>query len=171
MRVALGAVISASLLGCLQLTSSTDGGAVPSGSVSGETEDAAASAAGGTNCTDQAGGVVLCEQIAACPGVQVDPGALPNCGFRLGSATPIDLECECSGVLCPIGAPQSCENAAELLQGQSSLVVCEQASENLCLGIGESESEGGNVGAAPGCNTVCETECAGAPACIQLCGC
>jgi hypothetical protein len=156
--------------GCLQLTSSDDGGAGVIGSTSSPAADAAGVDAG-LNCITPSGGTELCEQIPACPGVDVDQGALPNCGFRLGGVSPIDLECDCSGLLCPIGVPETCANAAALLQGQSSFTVCEQASEGLCLSTTASVSDGGNAGAAPGCNTVCESECAGAPGCIQLCGC
>ncbi|HXX66901.1 MAG TPA: hypothetical protein VEK07_06955 [Polyangiaceae bacterium] len=169
MRAVLGTLGCLLLSGCLQGTSSTDGGAVAAASGSSATGEAAAGTAAGSDCTEQPGGIILCEQIDVCPGVDVDPGALPNCGFRLGGAASVDLECECSGLLCPIGVPESCENAAQLLQGQSSLVVCEQTSQGLCLGTGA--SDGGNAGAASGCDTVCESECAGAPGCIQACGC
>jgi len=169
MRAVVGALGCLSLSGCLQATSSSDGGAVAAASGPSETAEAADGTVAGSNCTEQPGGIILCEQIAACPGVDVDPGALPDCGFRLEGAASIDLECECSGLLCPIGVPESCENAAQLLQGQSSLVVCEQASVGLCLGTGA--SDGGNAGAASGCDTECESECAGAPGCILACGC
>jgi hypothetical protein len=171
MRRWLGALICLPAAACLKLTSGSDGGVVTVAPASSATTGDAASAPPGSDCTQQSAGVTLCGQIAACPGVTVDPGALPGCGFRVGSDAPIDLECVCGGTLCPIGVPESCVDAEELLQGQDSLQVCEQASEGLCLQITESVSDGGNVGAAPGCNTVCESQCAGSPGCIQLCGC
>lgn len=172
MRWAIGAFVGLSLVGCLQLTSGSDGGSAAAAAASGATTaDGAPSSVSGTNCTEPAGGILLCEQITACPGVDVDPGVLPGCGFRLGAAAPIDLECVCSGVLCPIGVPESCPNAAALLQNQNVLQVCEQASEGLCLPTAAFVADGGNTGAASECNTVCESQCAGSPGCIQLCGC
>jgi hypothetical protein len=171
MRGLLTALLALPAVACLQLTSSDDGGAGVIGSNPGPATGGGPAVEAGTNCTEPSGGVELCEQIAACPGVDVDPGALPNCGFRLGSAASIDLECDCSGLLCPIGVPETCANAAALLQGQSSFTICEQASLGLCLSTGGSTSDGGNSGAASGCDPVCESECAGSPGCIQLCGC
>jgi hypothetical protein len=120
----------------------------------------------GANCgTDPTGAVVLCEQISLCPGVAVDPGAFPNCGFRLGAAASLDIECVCGSALCPIGVPQTCGQAAQLLAAQSSLVVCQQASLGSCIALGADAS------GSSSCDRACANSCAGAPDCLVFCGC
>jgi hypothetical protein len=99
----------------------------------------------------------------------VDQSAFVGCGFRLNAASPYDLECACGDFLCPIGAPASCTDAANLLdQAQSSLLVCQEAGEGTCLPL-----SGAATGTGPQstCDKACASECAGAPDCIQLCGC
>ena len=168
------------LTGCLQLMTGdgTDGGTA-SGSSSGSSSGSASSGSGsgsggatsGTNCvTDPQSGITLCEQIANCPGVDVDQGAFPGCGFRLHAPSIYDLECGCSDELCPIGNPTSCTAALQLLdQAGSSIVVCEQVDNGTCVSLlgdgGASSSSSSN------CDKACESECAGDPNCIQLCGC
>jgi hypothetical protein len=171
MRPRIAALFCLPAAGCLQLTSSDDGGAGVIGSTSSDVIDAAPPVDAGFNCITPLSGVELCEQITGCPGVDVNQGALPNCGFRVGGLATLDLECDCGGALCPIGVPETCANAATLLTGQTTFDVCEQASLGLCANTGGVVSDGGNAGGAAGCNSVCESECAGAPACIQLCGC
>jgi hypothetical protein len=163
------------LTSCIQLSTGTDAG-VTYGSTSGATSGAAASGAGagattGVGCTtDPQSGITLCEQISNCPGVDVDPGAFPGCGFRLRGGSLYDLECGCGDSLCPIGVPSSCTTALELLdQQQSSIVVCEQVSQGTCLPLA---GDGGAAGTGTGsCDRQCESECGEDPNCIQLCGC
>jgi hypothetical protein len=171
--------IGVCLTGCLQLDTGADGGTgTGSGSSgssgAGSSSGSAATASGGkgatsgTNCTtDPVSQITLCEQIANCPGVVVDPGAFPGCGFRLNAASLFDLECGCGDSLCPIGVPTSCADAQQLLdQEQSSVLVCQQVSEGTCLPLSS------DAGAASStCDKDCESQCAGDPNCIQMCGC
>jgi hypothetical protein len=168
------------LPGCLSLstTEATDGGAASSsssGSSSGGASSGSSSggsgATMGTNCTtDPQSGISLCEQIANCPGVDVDPGAFPGCGFRMNASSVYDLECGCGDSLCPIGTPVSCATALQLLdQEGSSIIVCQQLDNGTCLSlIGDG---GASSSSSSSCDKACESQCAGDPNCIQLCGC
>jgi hypothetical protein len=170
--LALAVAAAPALAGCMQVTSGTIGMGASSGGQ--PLPDGGAPEGGtGTRCfTDPATAVVLCEQVAACPRVKIDPGVFPNCGFRLHAPSPVDLECLCNDaraaleVLCPIGVATNCDQAAQILAGQSALVVCLQQDEGRCVSL--AASSGSAVGT---CDKVCESACAGAPACIQLCGC
>ncbi|HEY1691337.1 MAG TPA: hypothetical protein VGG39_04205 [Polyangiaceae bacterium] len=168
---------------CLELsTGGTDAGTSGTSSSSGATTATCSSAdcsgssgssggaTSGTGCTtDPQSGVTLCEEITACPGVDVDQGAFPGCGFRMNASSTFDLECGCGDSLCPIGTPTSCASAQQLLdQGQSSIVVCEELDQGTCLPLSGSTS---SSGASSTCDKTCESECAGEPSCIQLCGC
>jgi hypothetical protein len=120
----------------------------------------------GTNCVqDPTTQATLCEQISTCPGVDVEPGAFPNCGFRLDLGASLDLECLCDTSLCPVGVPTTCAQAQTLLEGQTALIVCQQQAEGRCIDLAVQDS------GASTCDTVCRDECVGAPTCIQLCGC
>ena len=85
----------------------------------------------------------------------------------------IDLECLCNGeMLCPIGVPDTCNQATQLLSSQTALVVCEEASDGRCVQVGPSDAGAAGDAATPSpCDKQCESECAGEPDCIQLCGC
>jgi hypothetical protein len=168
--------IALPLPGCLALStgSGTDTGSSSSsggGSITNSSSSGGGGATKGTNCTtDPQSGITLCEQIANCPGVDVDPGAFPSCGFRLKGSSIYDLECGCGDSLCPIGAPTSCATAQQLLdQNASSLNVCEQVSGGTCVPIDGDGGAGSTSNSS--CNTSCESQCAGDPNCIQLCGC
>lgn len=160
---------------CLQLstgdgTGSGGGGGTTSGSSSGGTTGGKGGATSGSNCTtDSQSGVTLCESIANCPGVDVDQGAFPSCGFRLHGSSTYDLECDCSGSLCPIGSPTSCTDAQQLLSQTSSLTVCEQLDNGTCLPLGG--DGGASSSTTSSCDKTCESQCAGDPTCIQMCGC
>jgi hypothetical protein len=168
---------------CLELsTGGTDAGTAGTSSSSGSStancgsadcsgsSGSSGGATSGTGCTtDPQSGVTLCEQITACPGVDVDQGAFPGCGFRMSASSMFDLECGCGDSLCPIGTPTSCTTAQQLLdQGQSSIVVCEQLDQGTCLPLGGPDA---GTGTSNGCDKQCESECAGEPSCIQMCGC
>jgi hypothetical protein len=161
---------------CIQLsTGATDGG-VTYASSGGATASAASSGAGGgatsgTGCvTDPQSGITLCEQISNCPGVDVDPGAFPGCGFRMNAASLYDLECGCGDSLCPIGVPSSCATALQLLdQQESSLVVCQEVDQGTCLPL--AVDAGTAATGSSSCDKQCASECAGEPSCLQLCGC
>jgi len=169
-------VLGLPLTACLQLSTGDGTGTTGSGSSGGATGSTTSGSSGGgattgTGCaTDPQSGVTLCEQIANCPGVDVDPGAFPSCGFRLHASSIYDLECACGDQLCPIGTPTSCATALQLLnQNQSSLEVCQQAGSGTCLPL---DGDGGATStSSSSCDKACEAQCGGDPNCIQLCGC
>jgi hypothetical protein len=136
-------------------------------------DDASTGAASGTGCgTDGVTGVTLCTGISECSSITVDQSALGGCGFRIHSGSGvIDLECLCGTQLCPIGVPDTCAEAATLLGGQTSLVVCEEASEGKCVQEGEEAGTTSTTGTTGTCNQQCLVSCGAEPDCQQLCGC
>lgn len=118
----------------------------------------------GAGCgTDAVTGVTLCAAISTCPGLTVDQGAFPGCGFRvLGTA--LDLECLCGDALCPIGVPTTCAQAKTLLQNQTQPLVCMQVNEGRCTTPAVKPPAGS-------CDKTCASECGGDPTCIKACGC
>jgi hypothetical protein len=121
----------------------------------------------GTSCSeDPVTKAILCEKIDACPGVDVDPGAFPDCGYAMRAGAQIDLECLCGTALCPIGVPVSCQQAKALLDAQNAFIVCAQQADGRCVELAPRDA----ATASP-CDPSCRDECAGAPSCIQLCGC
>jgi len=164
------------LVACLQQVSTGPGTTDPttSGATTTSSSTDTATPAGGECGTDSQTQITLCEQTSLCPGVTVDLGALPSCGFRIHPGSVIDLECLCNGdQLCPIGIPDTCDQATQLLSSQTALVVCEQVSDGRCVQVGASDagSTPNPSAAASNCDKQCESECAGEPDCIQLCGC
>jgi hypothetical protein len=136
-------------------------------------DDASTGAASGTGCgTDPTTGVTLCTGITECSSITVDQSALGGCGFRIHSGSGvIDLECLCGTQLCPIGVPDTCAEASSLLGGQTSLVVCEEASEGKCVQEGEEAGTTSTTGTPSTCNQQCVVSCGAEPDCQQLCGC
>jgi hypothetical protein len=165
-------VLAASLAACMDITTGTGtgpgSGAGSSGSSSGGTPSAATGPSGAGCFTDGPSKVTLCEQSSACPTVDVNQGVYPNCGFRMNSSSPFDVECICGDSLCPIGAPTSCSSVVDLLSQQSALTVCGQAGEGRCVLLSGADA---GSGAGSSCDKSCESECAGDPSCIKLCGC
>jgi len=164
---ALSALALLPLAACLQVT--TDTGSGTSGSPgAGGPSGGDDGGSGGTGCaTDPETQVVLCAQSNACPGVTVDPGAFPGCGFRVNGGEPLDLECLCSESLCPIGVPTTCAQAMTMLQAQSAIVVCQQVSEGRCVQLVTPDA-----GAVPAsCDRGCQAACGAAADCVQICGC
>ena len=158
-----------SLAGCLQVSTGTGTGPGAGTNGTAATSGGGDAATGGVNCQqDPQSGVILCEGIDACPGLSVDPGVFPGCGFELHAGGVIDLECSCAGALCPIGVPQTCAQAAQLLGSQTVLLVCQQASEGRCLELGAPDA---GATTASDCLRQCRSDCAGVPSCMQLCGC
>ncbi len=172
MRLVVFALAALSTLGCLQQVSTGSGTGTDPTTATGSTPSATGTGGTvptGSQCVDDPQTqTTLCAQTSACPGVAVDPGAFPNCGFQIHAGSVLDLECLCGDALCPIGVPQTCAEASQLLASQSSLVVCQQASEGHCI---ELAGPSPDAGASSPCDKQCETECAGEPNCIQLCGC
>ena len=154
------------LAGCLQIGTGSGSGA-GRGADGGPTGGGSVADAGptGSGCVeDPQTHVVLCAQIDLCPGVTVDTGAYADCGFRLYAASPVDLECLCGDALCPIGVPQSCDDAQRLLDARSELQVCLQRSEGSCVTLVTPDA-----GVSP-C-AACAAQCGGSPACFSACGC
>ena len=169
-------LLATSLAACLQVSTGTDTGPGSTSSGSGSTTASAASpsdpSAGGTGCsTDPQTGVTLCTGINACPGVTVDSDAFPGCGFVLHGAGTLDLECICSDSLCPIGVPQSCAQATQLLSTQTLLLVCQQAPDGRCVQLTAQDAGSGAASGSSTCLQQCRSDCAGVPDCMQLCGC
>jgi hypothetical protein len=171
------------LVACLQQLGTGDGTTDPTTSGGSTTSSSAGTTTPtGAGCsTDPQTEITLCQQTSLCPGVSVDQGMLSGCGFRIHPGSVIDLECLCNGEdLCPIGVPDTCAEATQLLSSQTSFVVCEEASEGRCVQVG-SEAGTSSASASPStsaasaspstCDKQCETQCAGEPDCIQLCGC
>jgi hypothetical protein len=167
-----------SLLACSGISVGTDVGGGSGGTAgssatsttSSSTSSSGSASSGGVSCsTDPQTGVTLCEQVNACPGLVVDQGAFPGCGFRLGGASKLDLECLCNGdTLCPIGVPTTCTQASQLLnQGQTELLVCQAVDTGGCIQL-----VGADAGSSSnGCDRACESQCQSDPGCVSLCGC
>ena len=156
------------LAACLQVSTGTGVGP-GSGGGAAATPGGGDAGTGGKNCQqDPQAGVILCEQIDLCPDVSVDPAAFPNCGFELHAGAILDLECLCGDALCPIGVPPTCDQAKRLLGAQTEPLVCQQVSEGRCVQL-----VGGDAGqnTASDCLRKCQSDCAGVPSCVQLCGC
>jgi hypothetical protein len=172
-------------LACLQVsTTGSDAGSASSATASDAgTTSASDGASGwtGTSCgPDPSTGVVLCLGTSECPNATIDTSAFPSCGFHQGASSAFDLECICDGYeLCPVGAPNSCDDVAQLLtQYMTSLQVCEQVSTGGCLtldagagsGSGSSSGGSGTTGLSAACQA-CISSCGTTPACYQSCGC
>jgi hypothetical protein len=171
MRWHLAALAAASLplvSGCLQIGTGTGSQSGDAGSRSGSTTSAEAGPMGAGCVEDPEAQVTLCAAIDTCPNVVVDPDVYPDCGFRLHDGTTLDLECLCSGALCPIGIPTTCDDAARLLDAQSSLLVCQQVAEGRCVAIA---GAGADAGSSNSPCSACAAQCGGSPSCFQACGC
>ena len=173
-------VAVACLAGCpVQTSSGGDAGASSTGEADGASgtqgtqgTPGSTPAATGADCTIvTSSGAMLCQAISLCPSLFVDQSVLAGCGFRIrGDA--IDLECECQGFLCSIGAAASCSDGASLLQQQNSGEVCGHAAEGGCLDEHAMGSDAGGATVTNGsCDTSCELGCVNDPNCIQACGC
>jgi hypothetical protein len=179
----LGVVVLASLFGfsvatplggCIQQPGSGDAGsgAGGDGGSSGLVDGGAAGpTAQGADCiVEPTTGLHICTAISICPKVVIDHEIFPNCGFRIHGQA-LDMECACSGMICPLGAPTTCDQAVTLLRNQTELQVCQQVNEGRCT-PGASAGGSSSSGAAPnGCDKTCASECAGDPNCVRLCGC
>ena len=167
--LAFAAVIATlpAVAGCLTdilHTGSADAGAAASDAGATPSQPDAAVGAGCTG--DLGGGLKLCTYVSICPTLGVDHDVYQNCGFRLRGDL-LDLECVCSGVLCPIGVPATCEQAKQLLASQTEYAVCAQVNEGRCTALGT----GGGTTTPPSCDHNCAAQCHGDTSCIASCGC
>jgi hypothetical protein len=168
-RMAL-AIAAMGALACAMPKASSGGDAGASGG--GDSSADAGPPATGTDCiADSLTGVTLCATSSACPGFAVDRAVYPDCGFRIESKT-IDLECVCSGALCPMGAASTCAQAKEILDNQREATVCDQFPAGACT-IMPGGVTSSSTGSAPStsCDQQCAMQCNGDPDCIVLCGC
>ncbi len=168
------------LAACLQIGTGPDsglgGGGGSGGTASGSSSGSATASGAGrdaglgvSSCGhDPQTGVVLCSAIDACPGLALDPAVFPGCGFQPHAGSVIDIECLCVDALCPVGVPTTCAQARTLIEGQSALLVCQQASEGRCVGVSTRDAGSPSTGT---CDRACESTCGGEPSCMQLCGC
>jgi len=166
------ALLPLALCSCIGL-SLGQGGSSDAGSSSSSTtgtSDASAEGGGATgiNCgQDTTTGVTLCLGISTCPGLTIDPDAMPGCGFRVsGGGATLDLECVCNDYVCPVGVATSCAQAKTLLSSQTEPQVCTQVNDGRCV-------QGTPTTPPPSssCDKTCESECGGDPSCIKACGC
>ena len=121
------------LAGCLFADVGAGGGGPGGGSAAkGSSDGGLADGATGTECTvtTSTSGLKLCEGISACPQVMVNQGIWMGCGFVLAKGT-FNLECECTGYLCGVGASATCAEATALLQQKSASEVCAQLNNGI----------------------------------------
>ena len=179
---ALLGLVPLPMVACLQQVSTGTGTTDPAATATATAAATGTATPTGAECgTNPATGVTLCEQIDLCPSITVDQGAFAQCGFRIHPGAVIHLECLCGDSLCPIGVPDTCDEATQLLSSaQSALVVCEEASSGRCVAVsaGASTTPTSTATAAPTstavpstCDKDCQSQCAGNPDCYQLCGC
>ncbi len=177
--LSLGGVLASgtsSLSGCVLPSPSSDAG-TPTIPLTGDGGAALTGSATGTGCgTDPTTGVTLCISTSECPSVTVDQSVFPQCGFYITGGS-VFLACLCSNYLCPIGLPATCDQAELLLQASNEGMVCGEASNNGCTVITSpatstsAATSDSDAGSGSGCDPSCESDCAGEPDCIQLCGC
>jgi uncharacterized membrane protein YgcG len=124
----------------------------------------------GVNCArDTSLGITLCQTTTQCPNVIIDQSVYPGCGWRIvGNIA--DLQCDCNGLLCPIGTPTTCGQAVDLISNQSQGTVCQGVSEGRCTQPG-SAGGGSSGGGSSTCDKTCAADCGGNASCLQLCGC
>jgi hypothetical protein len=175
--ITVALVAIAPLGGCIQqnagdagTAASAEGGVSATGLVDG---GAAGPTALGADCiTEPSTGVQICSAISVCPNVVVDHDIYPDCGWRIRGQA-LDLECACSGMVCPLGAPATCDQAAKLMADQTEQIVCQQVNDGRCTpgtATGSSGSSGAS-GSTSTCDTTCAGECHNDPSCLLLCGC
>jgi hypothetical protein len=163
----VAALLTLALSGCA-LLQQLDGGGTGGTATTPPAASGSSAGAQGTNCgTDPDTSAVLCLGSTVCPGLTMDTSVFPGCGFRVNGAA-VDIECSCSGWLCPLGAT-SCSDAQSKMMAENYSVVCSQLGTAACVQgkpVASSSSSSGGT-----CDTTCRDECAGEPNCIQLCGC
>lgn len=122
---------------------------------------------GGGCAVDANTGVTLCTTLSACAGFAIDHEVFPDCGFRV-NGTAIDVECSCSGQLCPLGTTTTCADAQSLLGQVTEQVVCSQISDGRCV---DHTTKTTVPPSNSTCDTACRTDCGGDPTCLVACGC
>ncbi len=180
------AVLAAALLGlsaaapclvaCMDISTgaSKDAGAASDAAAAATvTEGGVVSAPGvtGVNCAmDTSLGISLCQSTTQCPAVIIDQSVYPGCGWRIvGNIA--DLQCDCNGLLCPIGTPTTCGQATDLIAAQSQGTVCQGIAEGRCTNPASTGGGSGGGGTPSSCDKNCAADCAGNASCLMLCGC
>ncbi len=125
----------------------------------------------GVDCgTDPNTSAILCLQNTLCAGITVDSSAYPGCGFRV-NGTVVDIECSCSGYLCPLGAT-TCAEATTMLAASNYSQVCAPAATGNCAQGTPVASSGATTTSGGGsCDAQCRADCGADLNCIQGCGC
>jgi hypothetical protein len=174
------AVLLASFVACVDVSTGTGagkGGTADSGTAPNPASNPDGGPAGvqGTGCTTNPDlGIPLCTSTTSCPSIVIDERTFPNCGWRIlnGNA---DLQCDCNGLMCPIGTPTTCAQAATILQGQTEQTICAQLSDGRCIQPTAATSTGTGTGSGGGtpssCDQNCAADCSGNPTCLTMCGC
>ena len=161
--------LAASVSACLQFSTGPGSGkeGAPAGSSAVSVEGGAPAQPTGAGCgVETSTNTTMCTAISLCPQIVVDHDLYPTCGFRLhGNA--LDVECACSGSLCPLGSPATCAQVAQLLANQNQVSVCAQINEGRCT----RGASGFDAGRTNPCDKICASECGGNPQCLSDCGC
>jgi hypothetical protein len=162
---------------CADISTSTgsgsgaDGGAAPTATSTVTEGPDATPGVQGTGCAvNQDLGIQLCASTTACPSVVVDDSAFPNCGWRIVNGV-ADLQCDCNGLMCPIGTPVTCAQAAMILQGQTAVTVCQQLGDGRCVQSTPPPAATQSSGSGGSCDQNCAADCSGNPTCLSMCGC
>ncbi len=167
--IAFTSAFALALSGCalLQALEGGSGGSTTTAAAAGGSTPVAGSDCG----QDPDTSAVLCLGNNVCPSVTIDTNAYPGCGFRVSGYT-VDIECSCSGWLCPLGAT-TCTDAQTKLSAENLGTVCGQMGTGVCVqGTPVTSSSSSSSTSAGGtCDQSCLAGCDGEPICIQTCGC
>jgi hypothetical protein len=169
------AVLSVALVGCIFVDPPPPGegagnpGSGKGSSVGGDGGKGDGGAVKGVDCNvPTTFGVTLCQAVNKCPSATVNQGSWMGCGYWVNGSV-LDLECECSGFLCPIGSVATCAEASELLLTSSATNVCAAASQGTCKNELFSPDASSS---SPNCDQTCLSMCpSGDQTCIEYCGC
>jgi hypothetical protein len=116
----------------------------------------------GSYCTSVSETYSTCEFVSLCPGLMIDPNQFPQCGYAVHGDV-IDPECLCYGEMCPMGAPATCADMANILASTTVATVCAEYTGGHCQSLG-------GQGATSPCQQ-CQINCHNVVSCLQNCGC
>lgn len=161
------AVTPAALGGCLDITQ----GGQDAGAATSPTSPTADAGIVGTACAT-VGNSQLCRLTSYCPTLAINETVYPNCAFRIRGSI-IDIQCVCNGeMLCPLGTPTTCTEAAKMLAQSSEVLVCTQVSEGRCTYFTPAKAGSSGVTPPGSCDPVCAGSCpSGDSGCRRTCGC
>ncbi len=171
--VTLFAMLGSTTLAACFLTQSSSGSDAGADGAAAATSTATAGTttadAGLSNCaTDPITKVTLCTSVAACPSLSINHDVFPDCGYRAVGGS-FDIQCWCSGYVCPLGSPTSCADVEQLFEQQSEALVCTQVDQGRCT---QPQKTGSTTGGTT--TTACQAcmqQCGNTPGCKDVCGC